>query len=330
MPVSKSAEPPAAAWSSILANPQVEPLVHTNPDVRLWSVRTGDGSEYLLRSFGRWRPGASLADEYRVLLHLKDSGIPVAVPIVSDDATLAVKDGDDNYVLVPRLAVDNGDHELRPDAAEVCLRIGSALGVLHAALARYPWPVKAYQLDLAHQAFDEGAPKLPTDLRKDSISPHESAAAAALEGLPTQLIHGDCNAGNVLLSDGQVSGFIDLDHLPVGERIYDLAYYLVHSVRAVVARPAATESRGATFLSLVRRYVDGYDATNPLSSAERAALPAAMLAAEVSLTSWSHVLITELQYRAGPDEPATYQLGATSLNWISRHFAHLTEAIGPN
>jgi Ser/Thr protein kinase RdoA (MazF antagonist) len=143
------------------------------------------------------------------------------------------------------------------------------------------------------------ARKLPSDVQL-LIRPHESKARAALAGLPVQLIHGDCNNGNVLLNGGRVSGFIDFDHLPVGERIYDLAYYLVHVVR-----------RGGR--ASIREYVDGYDAANPLTPNERAAVPAAMLAAEVSLTSWSYVLLTELPDRARPGEATSYQEGVAVL-----------------
>jgi Ser/Thr protein kinase RdoA (MazF antagonist) len=323
------AKPPIAAWSSIMTNPSVERIAHTNPEVQLWSIGCEDGRSYIMRAFGPWRPGASLADEYRVLLHLQGAGVPVAVPIVTDDAMLCVKDGDHNYVLAPRLAAEgNGNHELLLKAGDVCFRIGSAIGALHAALAEYPWPVKSYRHDLLNHAFEHAYPKLPEEVRAHSADPHRDVAMAMLRGLPVQLIHGDCNAGNVLLSDGHVSGFIDLDHLPIGQRIYDLSYYLVHCVREVTARPGEQERLGSALLSVVGRYVDGYHAVNALSTAERAAVPAAILAAEISLTSWSHLLLTEMSYRAGPNEPESYANGVSSLDWIGRNFKELANAVG--
>jgi hypothetical protein len=110
---------------------------HANPEVRLWSIGCHDDRSYVIRASGPWRPGDSLADEYRVLLHLQGAG--VAVPFVTDDAVLCVKDGDTSYVLAPRLAADGDEnHELLPKGGDVWFRIGSAIGHLRAALAEYP------------------------------------------------------------------------------------------------------------------------------------------------------------------------------------------------
>jgi Ser/Thr protein kinase RdoA (MazF antagonist) len=321
--------PPIAAWSSILTNPRVDRIAHANPEVQLWSIGCEDDRSYVMRAFGPWRPGASLADEYRVLLHLQGAGIAVAVPFVTDDAALCVKDGDTSYVLAPRLAADGDENrELLPKGGDVCFRIGSAIGRLHAALAEYPWPVESYEHDLLDHAFGQSYPQLPKDVRAHSVDPHRDVAMARLGGLPVQLIHGDCNSGNVLLSDGRVSGFIDFDHLPTGQRIYDLGYYLVHRVREVAARSEKQDRFGPAVLSFVGRYVAGYHAANPLSEAERAAVPAAMLAAEISLTTWSYLLLTEMTYRAGPNEVESYARGVSSLDWISRNFMKLANAVG--
>ena len=235
--------PPIAAWSSILTDPRVDRITHTDPEVRLWSIGCDDRS-YVMRAFGPWRPGASLADEYRVLLHLQSAGVAVAVPVVTADAALCVKDGDSSYVLAPRLplmATETPNCCRRP---ATCVRIGSAIGRLHAALAEYPSSVKSYEHDLLDHAFGQSYPQLPKDFRAHSVDPHRDVAVARLSGLPVQLIHGDCDAGNILLSNGHVSGFIDLDHLPTGQRIYDLGYYLVHRVREVAARPEKQERLG--------------------------------------------------------------------------------------
>ncbi|MDX6240624.1 MAG: hypothetical protein QOG10_5444 [Kribbellaceae bacterium] len=45
-----------------------------------------------------------------------------------------------------------------------------------------------------------------------------------------------------------------------------------------------------------------------------------ILAAEISLTSWS--------YLAGPNEAESYANGVNSLEWISRNFKELANAVG--
>lgn len=317
----ETAIPPIEAWSAILRNPRAIKLAHYNPDVRLWWIDCASKESYLMRAFGRRRPGASLADEYRVLVHLQAAGVPVAVPIVTDDAALCATRGDDSYVLLPRIAADAGNHELLPDAGDICFRIGESIGQLHLALSEYPWPVTSYEHDVT-DAFD----KLYLDL-PENINVHRSEASARLKGLPVQLIHGDCNSRNVLLHEGKVSAFIDLDHLPIGQRMYDLGYYLADRIRKITARVECEEPLGAAFLSVVGRYVAGYDAVNPLSDAERAAVSAAILAAEIALTSWSYRLRTAMAYRAGADEQGNYEHGVRSLKWISRNFIRMETII---
>jgi Ser/Thr protein kinase RdoA (MazF antagonist) len=324
MTMPETVMPPLGAWSSILREPHVEPVEHANPEVRLWSVTDGRHS-FLVRAFGPWRPGAGLADEYRVLLHLRRAGLPVALPVVTDAASLFAQEGDASYLLIPRLPAEDGDAELRADAAEVCSHIGAAIGSMHRALAEYPWPVASYEHDLRRQTLEEAGPKLPPDVRSRWVDRHLATVEDRLTGLGMQLIHGDCNSGNILVHQGRVSGIIDLDHLPRGQRIYDLAYYLAHRVRAAIARPE--DDFTSALFSSIGGYVTGYDAVNPLSEKEHAALPVAVLAAEISLTSWSHVLLTELTYRAGPGEAEHYAHGVRSLRLISENFERLTAAL---
>ena len=90
----------------------------------------------------------------------------------------------------------------------------------------------------------------------------------ALTGLPCQHIHGDSHSGNILLHHGQVSGFIDLDHLPLGPRVYDLGYLMADLMKNRLYRAKAL----AQCLSVLGALLRGYEEETPLTERERAAL----------------------------------------------------------
>jgi Ser/Thr protein kinase RdoA (MazF antagonist) len=60
---------------------------------------------------------------------------------------------------------------------------------------------------------------------------------ARLDALPRQLLHGDPHDGNLLLAEGHVTGFIDIDHLPVSPRIGDLGRYLANRMLTPIVAP---------------------------------------------------------------------------------------------
>jgi Ser/Thr protein kinase RdoA (MazF antagonist) len=303
--------PPVGAWASVVGDARVEVLARGHALV--FAVRAGDGRRYVVKTVGPGRPGPPVADEYRVLVHLRDAGVPVAVPVVSDDGRVAVRGGGVDFALLPWLDGVPGGRE----AGAACGRVGAAIGRLHRALAGQPWPVRSFRQDMV-AAFQESRERLPAEVRRRTVEPLAERVLAALSGLaalPEQRLHGDCGPGNVLVRGGDVAGFIDLDHLPAGPRLYDLAYYLAH------------RARDGALLDVAARYVAGYRSVNPLAEAELAALPAAVLGAQLSITEWSHRLLTEMPERALPDQPERYRRGVAALDWIAGRYDDLAAAL---
>lgn len=313
--------PPIRAWAGILGRATITDL--TSGHARLWSVRAEDGRSYVVKATGPWRPGPPLADEYRVLLHVQAAGVPVAPYLVTDDGRLSVEHDGRSLLLLPRLPGGHTGHESGPGGAAVCHAIGRRIGLLHRALAEHPWPVRSYRHDMV-EGFRESRDRLPDRLRERAVDGLAGQVLANLDGLPVQRIHGDCGSGNVLVHRGDVSGFIDLDHLPIGPRVYDIAYYLATRIQTGMARRGG---RGDSFLSVAGDYVAGYLAANPLSREETAALPSAVLAAELAIAEWSHRLITEMPERALPDQDRRYRRGVAALTWVHDRFPDLTAAL---
>jgi Ser/Thr protein kinase RdoA (MazF antagonist) len=279
----------------------------------VWGVAAEDGRRYVVKTVGPLRPGPPVADEYRVLVHLRAAGVPVVVPVVSDDGRVAVRDRGVDYALLPWVDGVVGGRE----SGTACARVGAAIGGLHKELAVQPWPVRSYRHEMVGE-FEESVRRLPAEVRERTVArvaDRVRDGLGGLAGVPEQRLHGDCGTGNVLVRHGAVAGFIDLDHLPVGWRVYDLAYYLSHRVR------------DGAFPAVAGRYVAGYRSANPLAAAELAALPAAVVAAQLAITEWSHRLLTEMPDRALPDQADRYRQGIAALAWLCDRYDGLAAAL---
>jgi Ser/Thr protein kinase RdoA (MazF antagonist) len=316
-PTDSPEEPAWRAWSERLGTPQLEPMTGTNS--ALWRVRAADGGRYVLKRLDA-DPPAKLADQQRILLHLQARGVPVAPAIPTDDAQLLARSIEHQYALYPELQADHTNHDLAPDAAAICYEVGEAIAKLHKALAAYPHPVESFHNDLS-RTYETLYRHLPADLMARTVEPRRDHLLAAVTGLPEQLVHGDCHAGNVLVYKGKVTGFVDVDHLPRGARVYDLCYYLTHRVRYIVWQPEERDRIERAVLEVAGRYVAGYHAANPLSQQEIAALVPAVLATQISLTEWN--------LHHNPDQPAWYEQGLASIAWIHDHYDELVERLRP-
>jgi Ser/Thr protein kinase RdoA (MazF antagonist) len=144
-----------------------------------------------------------------MLRHLQDLGVPVAVPLPTDDGRPFATIAGLAYTLAPVLPSDDRP----PDWTD----IGAAIGRLHRSASTFdgPVPVRA---------------NLP--------------AYKELAELPNQPIHGDCHLGNIVTVGGKVSGFLDFDELRLGPRLYDLAYLLAGRPHEEILPAAARLAAG--------------------------------------------------------------------------------------
>jgi len=307
------------AWKTVVGAARVEPMnkVH-NP---IWRVTGEDGREWVLKRLPEWPPGVGPVEEYRVLCYLQAGGLPVAAPIVTDIGLIAHNadnlgtdpmekrpTGTHAYALIPLLPNDPE----RSESPELATTIGRALGRLDRMLAECPWHVTSFNDDPAPDILGDDYDKLPTELR-DLVDPLLDRLWAALTDLPTQLTHGDCNVGNVLLHNGVVTGLIDLDHMPHGPRVIDLSYYLASRLldQIVDGDPDA-------MVAVLRNYVAGYHSVHPLTERELAAVVPLLLTALVGGADWC--------LHGWVPDPAGYQRNLRAIEWTATRFDQLVSA----
>ena len=310
MPKNNTPQSVLAEWQTVLG--ERAGLGDESPGRALWPVTAANGARYLLKRLGPWR-NLPLADEARILQHVARRGVPVAEFVPTDRATLYAGEIEESFVLMPRLA---NDPCTAAELVPVEPAIGAAVAHLHRALASYPWPSNSYAEDFGGSLG--GNLTLPADIT-EAFAQRRASVISAVSGLPTQLVHGDLTPDNVLLkSPGTVSGFIDFDHLPLAPRVWDIAKYLSRRIRLRWRQVAAVPNAGR--LEHLAGFLRGYHAASPLAAAEREAIPALILGANIlEISYFADIAAGTLQRRRLADHDAVLADTIEAARW---HLAH--------
>ena len=299
-------------------------LVDQAPHGSAWMVHGDDGMSFVLKrvpGFDLADPRKRLAEQHRILSYLAERGLPVACPLVTNDGQIYAEGDDAVYALTPLLPAENIDMTHRP---ELHREVGRTIARLHIALNECPFDIPSWHIRLAEQTLEgswDGLRELlpAADFIDVSrrVEPLRSEMVAAFEDLPEQRIHGDCHGGNILLADGTVSGLIDLDHLPIGPRVYDLAYNLSLGLNWMVRRPEPEPDPLGALTFAGKHLLDGYLSVNPLSNREIDAVAPIMLAVQLNLLNWTM------------RNPIEDQKWLTSTLWVADHYQVLRNEVRP-
>ena len=272
-----------------------------------------DGARFVLKEIEIPSRVTAMEMEYKVLAYLHSQGVPVARPLLTrDNSCYAVHDGR-LYSLAPYLP--SGE---TADARALFRNMGAAIGKLHRALAAYPEKIDSWHITLSPRIFNEAAGVLRKHLSEEErrplltvLSTVEEEMKRAWSGLPEQHIHGDCHGGNIVVYAGQVTGFIDCDHLPLGPRIYDLAYLLADRIKNALA-----DGREASCLEMFHPLLDGYEGISPLTQAEKHAVGPVALGVQVIFTG----------HFAQRAKRELVQKNANAFFWIHKHKEEIMRA----
>lgn len=256
----------------------------------------------------------NLTLQYDILHHLNAADIPVAIPLKNRDGQIVTLYNEHLYILIPYLS--NGS---RPTTTKDRLmryrNCGIAIAKLHLALRTFPierFGEKLWETEPATAMF-----RNISDIRAHIDGERSTAfeafvpemteiMKAALEGLEMQLIHRDCHPGNVLVDGTTVTGFVDCDHLSLGSRIVDLAYFTIH----FVMRQTADKDRCLAWLEEFPVLLEGYEEVSELSDRERTAFPYMMV--------FVILLFAAFQFKNKNEADAYHQLD--TLEWVHAHW----------
>jgi Ser/Thr protein kinase RdoA (MazF antagonist) len=269
------------AWSEVFSSPVITELAPG----RVWEVTTERGDRYVLKkvsTFTAASPVRRFAAEARILAYLQGRGVPVAVPVLSDDGKACVTDDDGApHAVFPMLPHSDADNGAGLDPV-LFQNVGGAIARMHAALASCPFTVQSWKigpglLTANWQTIQDRLPAAAFAELSARIRPRWDSIVQALSA-PQQLVHGDVHGGNILTDGQEVTGIIDCDHLPLAPRCYDLGYYIAFAVHWWLDhnQPSRPVAEG-------RNVLTGYDAVCRLTRQENNDLPALALAATLGL-----------------------------------------------
>ena len=194
--------------------------------------------------------------------------------------------------------------------------VGAAIARLHIALASCPFGIESWEvgpelLPVLWQTMEDRLPAAVLAELSAHVRPRWESIVAALS-VARQRIHGDVHGGNILTDGQQVTGIIDIDHLPLAPRGYDLGYYM-----AFAGRWWLDGKEPSRPVDEARHLVAGYDAVSRLTEQEKDDLPALALAAALGLINHfltAHDLVEESWLR--------------TVHWIDDNFDALRLAVG--
>lgn len=247
-------------------------------------LHTGAGRFFLRRSF-RGRTLAALQFQAELLAALAAAGFPVPLPVPATDGALVLSrpeaDGTPrHYMLGPAMP----GRQLNPTGGAIGLRLmGRTLARYHAVAAafaaRHPEPNQGTLPMLLDATLRVVDPALDPDLHQ-----HGQAVHARLRqlwpSLPSTLQHGGYRPSSVLVENGKLTGFLDVDSARPGPRCVDISTALrdVATVRTESDRP---DDKIALDPARVRAFLDGYRATAPVDSVEAEAIVVVMAAKRI-------------------------------------------------
>jgi homoserine kinase type II len=191
-----------------------------------------------------------------LMAYLAEHGLPCAHPIAAREGGYLQTLKGKPAALVKRLEGRSIEH---PGAAE-CRQVGAVMAHLHIegrAFASHRANPRG--LDWFDWASGQLQGKLSEEDRR--LLDKELAFHHSLDtgGLPAGVIHADLFRDNVLFSDGQLTGVIDLYYACDGTFLYDLA---------VTCNDWCSETDGSLNRQTLQALLDGYRSVRPLTDAE--------------------------------------------------------------
>lgn len=237
----------------------------SQPRAHIWEIEAG-GRRLILKRYHAWLDEDAVRYEHSVLAHLAEQRFPVAVPLPAEDGVRFVLLDDARWALFPAL---EGQHAAGQDWMWRMTKAGATLAALHQDLRGFApdgRPDRAWDA-WSLERLDEMLARWPhlSPLAIDlvtSVRNHlaEHFFGGTYESLPRTIVHGEFAGTNILWRGEAVTGVLDWERAHSDTPLYDFATGI-----------------GTRWPPMLRGVVATYSRVAPLTDAERAALPEALL-----------------------------------------------------
>jgi Ser/Thr protein kinase RdoA (MazF antagonist) len=262
-------------------------------------VQTDLGKWVVRRRFPGYSDPDRISFDHSTALFLAQRGVPVMPPRADADGATVWRHDDDVWEVYPFAE----GHHLRDGDRRDSLALAESLARFHDAGSsfdgRYDKLGPRGETDPDHllESIEKARADAPdAGSALDSYKRAILKAAGELTSelylsLPHTLVHGDVQPANIVMDDGRLTAFLDLDWCAWRPRVYDLCFALLCCC-AAHERPLADGDVWALTQSpdlapdLAREFLQVYqDRSTPFIASERAAL-----APQLAL-SWCHVRV---------------------------------------
>ena len=253
----------------------------------VYHVESITGERFVLKNVGAPDVLVRTETQFRVTRHVHDSGLPIAYLVETRSGSFYSRIDSSIYILMPFLPDDEPDF-YGPDSGPLYRALGKAYGRLHAILADFEGPIETWvdnAYDPLFKAYvPEALPKFPGEARQrveDMLSEVEGHLRLIASSLPMEPVFQDVHRGNVRMVKGEFRGFIDCDHISIGQRIDDITTALISMIkyegRNGLPSEGETSEHRRWWLAHFSEFLASYNAVNPLRPLERDHMPYVML-----------------------------------------------------
>lgn len=235
---------------------------------------TASSGKYIFRVYSlHWRTIAEISEELRLLLLLKENGIPVSWPLANKQGnfiqTLNAPEGERYGVL---FSFAEGEKLLHYEE-EVHLKIGGVMARMHQLTGSMPLNRITYTAkNLLEDPLESIKKFLPTDtpemifMKEAQTHLLQVLQHANLSAIRQGVVHMDIWFDNMNIRANQEITLFDFDFCGNGWQCLDVAYYILQLHSLIRDMP---ECQAKT-----NRFLEGYNAVNPLSAEEKRLIPA--------------------------------------------------------
>ena len=261
------------AWAIDVESFEVDPDFS-----HICQVTASTGERYILKNVGELNDTISpLEQQHRVTQYLHRSGVRLGYLLTTQDGGFYATDGVDAFTLMPHLEREK-TNLFTDTAGPIYYNIGRAYAHLHTVLAAYKGEINSWKTNIYSRLFEFSVPRMrerqsgeKRDQLEVILSGLESPIAGISPNLGEQPVLWDCHTGNTLIYDGQVSGFVDCDHISIGPRICDIGNFSANLVAF-----DCSSSRTEPWLSHLPSLLHGFASATTLTPEERTAFPLAI------------------------------------------------------
>ena len=243
----------------------------------VWQV----GDKYVLKVYDK---PTMLERNIKVISILSDLGIPVGRLILNKNNLIYSKDEHNYYILTEKLKGSNIVSISELD--KLSYKMGEIIADLHNAFLQCEQQDDFWENSLLlemkgwiRDAFIKNEWAIVNkNLYDDTLTNLERL----YDTLPVQLIHRDVHFGNFLFDKDSFSGYIDFDLSQRNIRIFDLCYFLL----GLLSEEEKLKITKEQWFDMVNKVFRGYERKNPLSEAEKRAVPYVMECIELLFVAW--------------------------------------------